>query len=316
MKHFLSILTVAVLCSTQFLFAKTWRVNNMDSSANFQSLDDAIAGVTAGDTLYLEGSPTMYKLSNPLTKKVAIIGPGYFLEENPNTLQSKLDARITADSYIYLLVAGISIEGVYLNNMAYIGADNITLKRCYLQAVSFTKQINTVINNTTIIQNYCNKGIDGDNIANNALICNNIFKDAYSNLNYFRNSTIENNTGYKYSSIAAFSFTNNTGCKIKNNIAKVGSYNNQCDISNNFEASTVDYITQTGATTDGKWQLSEISNLNTAGTNGSQVGAFGGSSPYVLSGLPSVPHIYEIDAPNTASAVSGLNVTIKIVTEK
>ena len=44
--------------------------------------------------------------------------------------------------------------------------------------------------------------------------------------------------------------------------------------------------------------------------------AFGGSSPYILSGLPNVPHIYEIIAPTSASAASGLEVTVKIAIEK
>ncbi|MDL2223419.1 hypothetical protein LJB98_04910 [Bacteroidales bacterium OttesenSCG-928-M11] len=315
MKKILFILLAVVIGGMQTMSAKTWRVNNLDNSADFQDMDKAIETIAAGDTIYLEGSSNYYILSNAITKKVAIIGPGYFLEENPNTQVSKTPAQIrstNATTGIVLLAAGISIEGVNLYHYTYVGADNITIKRCYMgNDISFTKQVNAVVNNATIIQNYVygNK-IDGNNIANNCIVTNNLSHG----ISFFNKSTIENNT---IISTASTALSNNTGCSIKNNITTGTSYyNTNCDISNNSTATTSDYITQSTASTDGKYQIASTSALMTSGTNGSQIGAFGGSSPYVLSGLPSVPHIYEIDAPNTASKVSGLQVTIKVGTEK
>lgn len=310
MKRVLFILLAVAISGMQMVSAKTWRVNNLDNSADFQSLDDAIAGINAGDTIYLEGSTTNYQITNSVTKKMTVIGPGYYLNENPNTQTSK-NAAVISGNHVYLLVSGISFEGVDFGKNIYIGADDITIKRCWLTDLYFTKQINAVVNNATIIQNYSKGEIDGGGYANNAIVANNI---VLSPIEYFINSTIENNT---IAGIGSYLLYNNSGCTIKNNIvASVHSSNSSCDISNNLAATTADYVTQSTASTDGKYQLSEISSLWTAGTNGSQVGAFGGSSPYVLSGLPSVPHIYEIDAPNTASKVKGLDVTLKIATEK
>ncbi|MCK4754754.1 MAG: right-handed parallel beta-helix repeat-containing protein, partial [Calditrichia bacterium] len=49
-----------------------------------------------------------------------------------------------------------------------------------------------------------------------------------------------------------------------------------------------------------------------AGSGGTDCGAFGGLSPYILSGIPNLPHIYEADVPASASSESGLQVTIKV----
>ena len=48
------------------------------------------------------------------------------------------------------------------------------------------------------------------------------------------------------------------------------------------------------------------------GVSGADCGAFGGPAPYVLSGVPNLPHIYEADVPASATSDSGLQVSIKV----
>ncbi len=71
------------------------------------------------------------------------------------------------------------------------------------------------------------------------------------------------------------------------------------------------FTTDENATTDGQYMLSENSPAKGAGSNGSDIGPFGGPDPYRLSGLPNLPNIYEL---STVGLVSGdeLPVTIKI----
>ena len=67
--------------------AKIWRVNNNGginaSYASAQAAQDAAITV-AGDTRHLEASQANYG-SLRATKRLIIIGPGYFLRQNTNT---------------------------------------------------------------------------------------------------------------------------------------------------------------------------------------------------------------------------------------
>ena len=73
--------------------AKTWRVNNTpNTDADFETLLDAHAAARDGDTLHIEGSGQTYGILT-ITKRLIIIGPGFFLAENPNTIPT-LSARV------------------------------------------------------------------------------------------------------------------------------------------------------------------------------------------------------------------------------
>ena len=65
---------------------------------------------------------------------------------------------------------------------------------------------------------------------------------------------------------------------------------------------------------DNDFTLKEDSPAIGAGENGTDCGVFGGDQPYVLSGIPGVPHIYEAIIPTSASGDSGLKVYLKIKT--
>src|SRR6476620_10631294 len=97
----------------QQAYAKVWRVNS-NSNYNgtslwgdnfggtsaypvFKQLADVINSnlitATAGDTIHLEGSSIDYT-NVTITKKLVIIGPGYFLNENTNVSNDVLSARL------------------------------------------------------------------------------------------------------------------------------------------------------------------------------------------------------------------------------
>jgi len=74
----------------------------------------------------------------------------------------------------------------------------------------------------------------------------------------------------------------------------------------------IDFNGNLDYSTDGKWQLDPDGPAAGAGEEGVDCGMFGGLTPYVLSGLPPVPRIYEANIPLSGSSVSGLPVTIKV----
>jgi len=315
-------------CTT--LSANKWRVNNSSSiNADFSDLETALQSekVLAGDTLYVEGSPNAYLISN-IVKKVTLIGPGYCLTENPNTQENKAAAIIKSKengSRLGILAEGFVAEGLtFDNSYLSIRADDVTLRKCYIaNSINWESKSpgGQAIKNTVITQCFLETEIRGNNItsdsgySDNAFITNNIMRVGISTL---YNATIEYNTilGGHFSWGCIWN-TNGSG-SIRHNILSSElqtGQNGTMTMENNYLSESTSFVTNT-TSTDGKYQLAANSDLKNKAPNGKEVGAFGGSSPYILSGLPNVPHIYEIIAPTSASAASGLDVILKIATEK
>jgi len=62
---------------------------------------------------------------------------------------------------------------------------------------------------------------------------------------------------------------------------------------------------------DGAWQLPETSDAKGKGAGGIDCGIFGGDDPYILSGLPPVPLIYEMNTPSTVGGTLNVNLKAK-----
>ena len=65
---------------------------------------------------------------------------------------------------------------------------------------------------------------------------------------------------------------------------------------------------------DAQYQLAVNSPAQGAGVNGVDLGIFGGTTPYKLSGIPDLPLIYELNVPDEANG--SINVNIKVRAEK
>ena len=132
MKQKITILTAAILLIATTLNATVWRVNNRPYlDADFTTLQDAIDGASAGDTLYIGGSTTSYG-NGTFDKQLVVIGAGYWLAENDTT------QAYTENSQVGKLIfnsgsEGSVIEGLYVYYSSYdytlvtINVDNIIL---------------------------------------------------------------------------------------------------------------------------------------------------------------------------------------------
>ncbi len=78
----------------------------------------------------------------------------------------------------------------------------------------------------------------------------------------------------------------------------------------NVDMTTV-FVGEEGNSTDGQYQLKQGSPAIGAGYDGEDCGAFGGATPYILSGLPAIPAIYFFISPAVGSSATGLSVQIK-----
>jgi hypothetical protein len=330
-------LIVFLMCLSFFgAGAKSWRLsNNPAVKADFSTFQAAHDAAAAGDTIYVDGTGENLSYgAATITKKLIIIGPGYFLNENDSTQANKIYARLYS-MVIESSAAGTEVYGLYFHysgNAAHltVKASNVLISRnLFLQHGYNIIYINGNIQNVTITQNYAFQIHNNSGTASNIFIANNFIGDRLDMQNtssgifinnvvryhiHAYNSIIKNNIIYSGGSsvVVSESYSGNT---IKNNlyVGNLGSTGNSTNKANvNMVEVFVDFAGNQGYSTDGRWQLKPGGPASGAGENGIDCGMFGGSAPYVLSGLPPVPRIYEAVIPTSGSSVSGLPVIIKV----
>ncbi len=95
MKEKITLLTAIVILIAMTANATVWRVNNRPNvDADFTTLASAYTGASAGDTIYLEGSPFGYG-SCTFYKQLTVIGAGYWLNENDSTQSYNEPSRVS-----------------------------------------------------------------------------------------------------------------------------------------------------------------------------------------------------------------------------
>lgn len=73
------------------------------------------------------------------------------------------------------------------------------------------------------------------------------------------------------------------------------------------------FITASSNTSyDGKYALATGSPAKAAGAGGIDCGIFGGTTPYVLSGLPAVPTFYKLTAPSSTTSTNPYTITFSV----
>lgn len=339
MKTLFTFLATVLLITT--LQAKIVYLNNELAEPNisenlYTNWADAYAAASAGDTIYVYGSAFDYGeigISKPLT----IIGPGYFLTENLNTQTRKKVARF-GEIALAEGSSNTTISGVVINIANRKGLilsepiNSIKINNCYIDQIRIDTKNGTVFNNIqikkcfissqiTICSNYCNGIVTNYVIANNiingtvsiadgssGIIANNLITTNVLNIGTSSSFEVANNI-FLNTNTSNFTIQPLPDASIHHNISLTGAFGNAND---NFTApqSTL-FVSGDNTSTDGKYMLSENSPAKGKGSNGTDIGPFGGPDPYRLSGLPNLPNIYEL---STGGFVSGneLPVTIKI----
>jgi len=325
MKKLMLLLTIIAFALTAQ--AKVWRVNNNAGiNADYTNFTAAQNTANANDTLYFEGSATTYG-NIIISKSLVMIGPGYFLNENPQTQVNLVTAKFGTITF-NTGSSGTTIAGFEVTGNITINVGDIIIKNNYTKAI-YINSTNS-FGNILISQNYVNGGIDNSN--GTAQIYNVIISNNYIKWNGYQSSSI--NFGTNYSGIIT---NNNFECyyslsvhnfSIINNIYNTGNsvmptdntfFNNICNHTqaptgngNQQNITLTDvFVGATGNSTDGQYQLKQDSPAIGAGNDGKDCGMFGGATPYILSGLPSIPSVYEINMPATGDNINGIDVTIK-----
>ena len=303
---------IALLLISMSADATKWRVNNTGVAADFTSLQAAHNGASAGDTIYLESSRVSYG-SLICTKRLVIIGTGYFLDLNDST-QANVSASFTNDLTFNSGSENSIIMGVTAINPVDCNANQVLFKRCYIKDYN----IYTNANNVVVTQCYLwNVSVASGNLtltnsvlsydgtgsyslvmsgSTSGTICNNIIcgGQVLNSADYYNN--ISTGTG------TAGTFAENYS-SVYNNIGAANQYIAYNDSNqNNVPMNTVFVLS---GSPNGKYKL--IPGTSPAlnwGHDGVDCGIFDGMYPYVLSGMPTVPAIWYLQ-------VQGTNVSVK-----
>ena len=128
----------------------------------FKQIDQAIAwsSVMDSDTIHVESSQFIYTAAT-ITKKVVLIGPGFFLPDNSKTGNNLLDARVTRINFnegsegSSVIGLNIAVNTNSADGYIQIAADNITIKRCRIErSIYFHISGGSGIQRVTVVQNY------------------------------------------------------------------------------------------------------------------------------------------------------------------
>lgn len=337
-----------ILCLGMYANARILYLNNTlptDASIKtFSSVTDMLqfSGSSTEDTVYVAGSSVDYG-GITLGKKLVIIGPGYYLTENPETPISKLSARFGYSRVYFTQESeGSVISGMVFDNDSKITihANNITIKNCNIgDRIEFGIHNSLKIIENTIIEGcyfrntnrqltflsgwnghssnfiFKNNIMKGeffkkpgsDGIISNNLFLNDVFKPSAS-------STFEIHNNILMSDSEADIDMQSLSESVSHNISAANFFGTEFGNIEFTSASTllIGAANPTGEySTDGYYQLNPSANnpaIGNANDDG-DIGPFGGVEPYILSGVPEIPIIYEI---NTGGIVSGDEVPVHI----
>lgn len=330
-----------VLCSSLLFGQNLINVNNTSSgvTAQYTTLAAAVTAAADGDIIYLYPSSTSYG-SATINKKLTIVGPGYFVQQNPslqiNTYVSNgvVDGLTFASGSNGSLVTGVDISVIALNGQA-----NIAITRCKIRAYCTLDNTNNILfegcffewtgNSTNAYTLHANANNSG------VIIRNNIFAATKGNSGWYEiviqpssNAIVENNVFRWYNYFQNAIVRNNIFLYNATNVIAVGtngnSYLNNVLVGNQTglgstniiavpEATICEgYPTQGSRSFDDRYILKAGSPAIGAGVGGIDCGVFVGPTPYKLSGIPFVPLIYQVNAPTTGNATTGINVNVKI----
>ena len=335
MKKILTIFSLFVLSLSAS--AKVITVNNNPNSpGQYSNLQMAIDSASAGDSIYVQGSSTSYgsvSVKKPLyffgtgnkpnkaNNLVSEIGNiqldtvvnvsgasgtkitgfrltaviGYSGNGGTQNVQIQRNYFISGTTKIFISGSGWIIENnifesslVKVNNKSNIIIRNNILKSCSIQT---SNQSTVVISNNIFL----GSSFTAFSNISNALIANNIFSGSTPNGTGVNNNTMSNNITYQTSSDIIPSGTNTgSGNLVAQNPMFVNVPANNFNYSYNFA-------------------LDSISPGKNAGTDGTDIGIYGGVMPFVdLTGAPSIPQVKSVSIQNPVITVGdSLQVILK-----
>ncbi len=159
------------------------------------------------------------------------------------------------------------------------------------------------------------------NVYNNLIITNNTFTTDGNALVYIDGATIENNI------FASGNFSDCDNNVIRYNVftrSREAAFDDRSEsntINNNLFGAVISqlFVVASPAATgeiDNTFRPGPDSQATGAGVDGIDAGAFGGATPYRLSGMPAIPSIFELSTTGVGNNETGMKVTIKAISHQ
>lgn len=331
MKKSLLTLAIAFVLGVASASATCWRINPSPyAGAQFKTVADAMndINVLPGDTLLLDpGKHESFALQR---NNMTVIGSGYFLDKNKDWAETQATIITNVTLSEGSKIEGCDVSSLYLktgciasrcksddisSSPSFHSTENALITQCYTGQIYLGK--NCIARNNIVT--YYVGGNDGCVFENNIVLSGGHSSYRYCIIGGFTNSTLRNNilintqTGFDGDQKPYSTYIFNTGENnvIQNNVFSIPERFADSTIPNNlFVGATVENTFVNEGSEDAKWQLLKTSAAKGAATHGGDCGAFGGPTPYVLSGIPQfLPHITEALIP--AKPTDG-KITVKL----
>ncbi len=343
------LLTLALTALTFSSFAKI-RIadNNGNNPQNYTSLQKAIDDSDVGDTVYVKASATNTDYGNiNIGEKITLIGEGYN-PKFPNQSSTIYLATFTSDNASGTKIVGLKLGFIQFSNVMTLS--NLDISRCHISGVQFVNTNSDVISiyNSKFTNNVINGYLDYG-FMTNCELRNNYIKSLLR-INSFNNTQIvgggiliANNIIENVDDVRFAVFQNNyiELLKISQNTPNVGSITFQNNIVQSVENTDLDnpytlnasntiaaladeilvYNTQLNLSIN--WHLTPTAKGINGGTDGTDVGLYGGVYPWPdnefnspLVQLPPMDKITDIYFDSKVPAKGTLNVNIKAKSTK
>jgi len=316
-----------------------------DLDTDFSSIQAAIDAASPGDIIQI--TPGVYlETGITIDKQVYIQGAGFLVEFNYSTL-GFLSGSTVLNSTVSISGSGSSsiIEGVDIVTLNVTDAVDVLIRRSRIRRGHF------INSNVNILGSLLNGSMYNSENAQyllsntiNITFSNCLFFDVSGtdrlyhisprsgqtpsgNLTFdrciFRNR-LHNSLPNVVVEVANSIFLTNTGAITTRNASGSIVVNSLFELSSSQDASTANNIFGiSGAAEfngypsgtpsfDAQYMLSDTSQAMGYANDGGDCGIFGGVNPYVLSGIPSIPFIYNFDANQQGSTGGGLDVNIRV----
>jgi hypothetical protein len=276
------------------------------------ALTTAYTAAQNGDTLYLSGGS--FTAPANFDKQLMIFGAGHYGDSTIATGKTYISSNFTlSENADMFYLEGVEITGVFTITTNH-SVNNVIIKRCKINgAFNALGNLTNPTNNLSLIGNVLLSRINVENIQN-SILSNNIISNTFqgSNGNMISNNII---LGFIWGSSMDYLFfgSNNT---VNNNIFIWEGYNANVNGSGNvfnnnlYVEPTPNYGTSSTNTGNYTGILQSAIFVNQTGTvfnyahdyhlklpstylgtDGSQVGIYGGTFPYKEGAVPLNPHI-------------------------
>jgi hypothetical protein len=254
--------------------------------------------------------------------------------------QSILNSRVSISNTYNITISRCMIEPAVAFSYNYGGSaialgtsSNITIQQCYINCppggLTAMGSSTAILFSNNIVTNGSSGNIDfhnGSDINSSFTLLNNTFYGNMSGVFGAAQCQLFENNIVIINDTAAHP-TSNNGLRnypfgvARNNLTNVkylfqydgaADATNRVDVNLNFDSVFVDFSNPLISSTDGAYQLATKSLAKKFGNDGTDAGAYGGVTPYQLSGIPAIPNIYFAQVPQTGTSVGGLKVHLKI----